>query len=51
MDPNEAKDVLRGPMIPIITNVKPDVSLDHDAIASNVRHAVERGSFSQLKFR
>ena len=43
MDIGEVKRTLRGPMIPVITNLKDDLSVDHDAIAQNVRHVVERG--------
>jgi len=39
----EAKQTLRGPMIPVITNLKEDGSVDHAAIQENVRFVVERG--------
>lgn len=43
MDVDAVKQTLRGPMIPVITNLKDDLSVDHDAIAANVRHVVQRG--------
>ncbi len=43
MDIVEAKKLLRGPMIPVITNFHEDLSIDHDAIRQNVRYVVERG--------
>lgn len=43
MDPSAAKKILCGPMIPVITNLKPDLSIDHAAIRENVRYVVERG--------
>ena len=39
----EVKQTLRGPMIPVITNLKDDLSIDHAAIRENVRYVVERG--------
>jgi 4-hydroxy-tetrahydrodipicolinate synthase len=39
----DAKQTLRGPMIPVITNLKEDRSVDHAAIRENVRFVVERG--------
>lgn len=43
MDIAEVKQKLRGPMIPVITNLKDDLSIDHEAIRKNVRYVVERG--------
>lgn len=43
MDIAEVKQVLRGPMIPVLTSLKDDLSVDHDAIADEVRTLVERG--------
>ncbi len=43
MDINEVKQTLRGPMIPVITNLKDDLSIDHASIRENVRYVVERG--------
>ncbi|MBD3180763.1 hypothetical protein GF312_00625 [Candidatus Poribacteria bacterium] len=43
MDINEVKQTLCGPMIPVITNLKDDLSLDLDAIKFNVNYVVERG--------
>lgn len=38
-----AKNVLRGPMIPVVTNFREDLSVDHGAIRQNVNFVVERG--------
>lgn len=43
MDIAEAKRTLRGPMIPVITNFRDDLSIDHDAIRQNVRYVIDRG--------
>ncbi len=43
MDVAEVKKTLRGPMIPVITNLNDDLSIDHAAITENVRYVVERG--------
>jgi 4-hydroxy-tetrahydrodipicolinate synthase len=43
MNLDEVKSTLRGPMIPVITNLKDDLAVDHDAIADNVRTIVARG--------
>lgn len=43
MDIAEVKQVLRGPLIPVITNLSDDLSVDHEAIRDNVRYVVERG--------
>jgi 4-hydroxy-tetrahydrodipicolinate synthase len=43
MNIDEAKQTLRGPMIPVITNLREDLSVDHQAIARNVAYVVERG--------
>ena len=43
MDVAEAKQTLRGPMIPSITNLNDDLSIDHAAIAENVRYVVDHG--------
>ena len=38
-----AKRDLCGPMIPVITNLQPDLTVDHAAIYDNVQADVERG--------
>jgi 4-hydroxy-tetrahydrodipicolinate synthase len=43
MNISEVKQTLRGPMIPVITNLKDDLSIDHDGIRENVRYVVDRG--------
>lgn len=43
MDIQEVKRIVRGPMIPVITNLKDDLSLDLEAIKFNVNYVVERG--------
>jgi dihydrodipicolinate synthase/N-acetylneuraminate lyase len=43
MEIDEVKQVLRGPMIPVITNLQNDLSVDHGAIRENVGYVVERG--------
>ena len=43
MDIAEVKQTLRGPMIPVITNLNHDLSVDHEAIRENVRYVVDRG--------
>ena len=43
MNLTESQETLRGPMIPVITNLHDDLSIDHAAIAENVRYVVERG--------
>lgn len=43
MDIEDVKRTLRGPMIPVITNLRDDLSVDHAAIRQNVRYVVERG--------
>ena len=43
MDIAEVKRTLCGPMIPVITNLKDDLSIDLEAIHSNVNYVVERG--------
>lgn len=43
MNSAEAKRIFRGPMIPVITNLNQDLSIDHGAIRENVRYVVERG--------
>ncbi len=43
MDLTEVKRTLRGPMIPVITNLNDDLSINHAAITENVRYVVERG--------
>jgi 4-hydroxy-tetrahydrodipicolinate synthase len=40
---DEVKRTLRGPMIPVITNLNDDLSVDHAAIRENVQYVVERG--------
>jgi len=43
MDIEEVKRTLRGPMIPVITNLNQDLSIDQGAIRENVSYVVERG--------
>ena len=43
MDISEAKQSIRGPLIPVITHYREDFSIDHEAIRENVRYVVERG--------
>ena len=43
MDIQEVKQHLCGPMIPIITNLHDDLSIDTEAIQSNVRYVIDRG--------
>jgi len=43
MDIQEVKRTLCGPMIPVITNLKDDLSVDLEAIKFNVNYVVERG--------
>ena len=43
MNLEDVKQTLRGPMIPVITNLNDDLSIDHAAIGENVRYVVERG--------
>jgi len=43
MDVVEAKQVFRGPMIPVITNLNGDLSVDHGAIRENVEWVIQRG--------
>ena len=43
MQISEVKQTLCGPMIPVITNLNADLSIDHGAIRDNVRYVVERG--------
>ncbi len=43
IDIAEVKQTLRGPMIPVVTNYRADLSIDHDAIRRNVDYVVERG--------
>jgi 4-hydroxy-tetrahydrodipicolinate synthase len=43
MNIDEVKQTVRGPMIPVITNLREDLSVDHAAIAENVRYVVARG--------
>lgn len=40
---DEVKQIIRGPMIPVITNLQDDLSIDHAAIEDNVRYVVDRG--------
>ncbi len=42
MDIQEVKRTLCGPMIPVITNLKDDLSVDLEAIKFNVNYVVER---------
>lgn len=43
MNVEQAKQTLRGPMIPVITNLKDDCSIDHESIIANVHHVIEHG--------
>lgn len=43
MDMTAVKQALRGPMIPVITNLNSDLSIDHAAIRANVEYVVQRG--------
>ena len=43
MNIDEVKQTLRGPMIPVITHLNDDLSIDHASIRENVRYVVERG--------
>jgi len=43
MNIQEVKNTLCGPMIPVITNLKDDLSIDFEAIQYNVNYIVERG--------
>ena len=43
MDIQEVKRTLCGPMIPVITNLKDDLSIDLEAIKFNVNYVIERG--------
>ena len=43
MDIKEVKQQLCGPMIPVITHLKADLSVDEEAIKKEVNHLVERG--------
>jgi len=43
MDVAAVKQVLRGPMIPVITNLRDDQTADVDAITYNVNYVIEHG--------
>ena len=43
MDIASVKHVLRGPMIPVITNLNDDLSVDARAIRTNVNYLIEHG--------
>lgn len=43
MDIQDAKRNLRGPMIPVITNLNEDLSIDHGAVRDNVHYVIDRG--------
>jgi 4-hydroxy-tetrahydrodipicolinate synthase len=43
MDIGAVKSIVRGPMIPVITNLNADLSVDHAAIAENIRYLVDHG--------
>ena len=43
MSIDDVKQALRGPMIPVITNLQEDLSVDHAATGRNVGYVVERG--------
>ena len=43
MNIDEVKGTLCGPMIPVITNLNNDLSVDHGAIRENVEYVVSRG--------
>jgi len=39
----QARRTICGPLIPVITHYRDDLSVDHDAIRENVRYVVDRG--------
>ena len=43
MDIQEVKGTLCGPMIPVITNLKEDLSIDLEAVKLNVNYVIEKG--------
>ncbi len=43
MDTTAVKQILRGPMVPVLTHYKDDLAIDHAAIRENVRTMVGRG--------
>ena len=43
MQITDVKETLRGPMIPVITNLNNDLTIDQSAIRDNVRYVVDRG--------
>ncbi|MFN0053996.1 MAG: dihydrodipicolinate synthase family protein [Planctomycetales bacterium] len=43
MDIAELKQQLRGPMVPVLTHYRPDLSIDHAAIRENVQTLISRG--------
>lgn len=43
MDTLSAKSTIRGPMIPVITHYRQDLSVDHDSIRVNVEQIIQRG--------
>jgi 4-hydroxy-tetrahydrodipicolinate synthase len=43
MNIDDVKRTLRGPMIPVVTNLREDLCVDHAAVGQNVRYVVERG--------
>jgi dihydrodipicolinate synthase/N-acetylneuraminate lyase len=43
MNVAEVKQTLRGPMVPVLTHYKSDLSVDHGAIRANVRTLANRG--------
>ena len=43
MHVDEAKAIFRGPMVPVLTHYKEDLSIDHEATASQVRYLLDHG--------
>jgi len=43
MQIDEAKQMFRGPMIAVITHLNDDLSIDHDAIRTNIDYVIEHG--------
>ena len=43
MDINEVKKSICGPMIPVITNLNQDLSVDHAGIRNEVQYLIDHG--------
>jgi len=43
MDINDVKKTICGPMIPVITNLNKDLSVDHAGIRNEVQYLIEHG--------